>query len=195
MSASPTTQAPQLVLVEGRSDAAVVRALLAREGHGSDAVAVVPLHGITNIENQLATLEQTGSAATVSGLCDAAEAHFVVRALRRRGHDVEGPHHLATHGYFVCEADLEDELIRALGPDVVEAALGGVGLATPFRTFRNQPEWRDRGLHAQLRRFAGAGSGRKELLAAALAQLLTHDNTPPPLSGLLTHLASRSSVS
>lgn len=86
---------------------------------------------------------------------------------------------------FVCDRDLEDELIRALEPDVAAAVVRSVGLGAALDTFRAQTAWRDRAPVDQLRRFAGAGSGRKELLARAWAGALLSERVPLPLRSLL----------
>jgi hypothetical protein len=116
-------------------------------------------------------------------MCDAGEAGVVTRALGLRS-----PRELAGHGFSVCAADLEDELIRACGPDRVLDVLDRLGLHHRFATFRNQPAWRGRPLRDQLHRFAGIASGRKALLAAALAAALEPDLVPEPLRRLLERI-------
>jgi hypothetical protein len=190
VTALPRDERRVVVLVEGRSDAAVVRALLDRRpADEASGVEVVSMEGVTNIERHLSRLEATAPDAAVAGLCDAAEAGFLVRALQRRGQAVADAADLPRHGFFVCDADLEDELIRAVGPDAAAGALAELGDEGRFVTFRQQPEWRDRPLHDQLRRFAGSRSGRKEQLARALAERLDGDSLPAPLHGLLDHVA------
>ena len=67
--------------------------------------------------------------AVAGGLCDAAEADVYRRALATTD--------LEARGYFVCDADLEDELIRALGTERVEQVIAAEGelasLAAPSR--------------------------------------------------------------
>jgi hypothetical protein len=174
------------VLVEGRSDAVVVEHLL--RTHGLERARVEVMDGVTNIERELARLAGTAPGAEVCGLFDAAEERFVRRALARRGIPADGRADLARAGFFACDADLEDELIRALGTDVVEEALTELGELPRLRTFQRQPEWRGRPHPAQLRRFAGAGSGRKERLAEALAKRLTPATTPVPLARLVRYV-------
>ena len=71
-------------------------------------------------------------------------------------------------GFYVCDVDLEDELIRALGTAAVEAIVDAQGELGTFRTFQHQPAQRGRPAEAQLRRFMGTASGRKiELRAPA----------------------------
>jgi hypothetical protein len=194
VSAEVSPVAAPLVLVEGRSDALVVEHLLGRAG--VEGVEVVDLAGITNVERVLTRVAAgaSGDETTVAGLCDAGEVRFVEAALRRRGRLVHDRDDLAREGWFVCEGDLEDELIRALGPEAVVDVVTGLGELGRFRTFQRQPEWRERPVTDQLHRFAGSGSGRKARLAAALADRLTEDDTPPPLRALVEHVARQVSV-
>jgi hypothetical protein len=184
---TPHRLAAVRVLVEGRSDAVVVAHLL--RTHGLPLARVEVMDGVTNIERELTRLASTAPGAEVCGLYDAAEERFVRRALARRGIRADGHTDLARAGFFACDADLEDELIRALGTDVVEEAVTELGELPRLRTFQRQPEWRGRPPAAQLRRFAGAGSGRKERLAADLAGRLTPATTPAPLARLVRYVA------
>jgi len=125
----------------------------------------------------------------VIGMCDAGEARFLARALQLNG---DGPHRetrLAEHGFYVCDTDLEYELIRALGPARVVGVLQQLGLGERLATFQRQPAWRDRPLHEQLHRFAGVASGRKTLLAEALAESLAPQEAPAPLRRLVEAMA------
>ena len=61
----------------------------------------------------------------------------------------------------MCVADLEDELIRALGAAAVEQVVAAQGELGSFRTFQKQPAWRGRAIEEQLRRFMGTYGGRK----------------------------------
>lgn len=165
-----------VVLVEGRSDAVVVE-LLARR-HGLDEVAeTVPMGGVTNVRQHVGRLAAGSPQRVVLGLCDAPEVRFLER--------VDPP----LDGVYVCDRDLEDELIRALGIEAVLAVLADLDELSRFRTFQGQPEWRERPLHDQLRRFAGTRSGRKALLAEHLAGALAPGTTPAPLRELLDAVA------
>jgi hypothetical protein len=187
-----TGQAPTrtVVLVEGRSDVGVVQDLLGRRAVQHE-VEVVSLEGVTNFDRTLVTLESEPHPPRVAGLCDAGEAGFLVRSLARRGRPVQSAADLPRHGFFVCDTDLEDELIRALGSDVVAEVVEEMGDGPRFAVFANQPEWRDRPVEDQLHRFAGTRSGRKEQLARALATRLDDTTTPPPLRGLLDHVTAQ----
>lgn len=117
-----------VVLLEGPSDVAAVRALMQAEDIDAAPVELVNLQGITNVGRVLKEIRQVVGDIDVVGLCDAAEARFPVQALADDGLPARDVTDLPVYGYFVCEADLEDELIRALGPQQALAALEGAGL-------------------------------------------------------------------
>jgi hypothetical protein len=179
-----------VVLVEGASDAAVVRVLYEARGLGAmpPEVELRDMGGVTNVGRHLRALDGTTS---VLGLCDAPEERFVVRGLRSAGHPVGSRDDLEQIGFWVCDRDLEDELIRALGPDRVEAVLDELAELDRFRAFQRQPQWRGRPVGDQLRRFAGTASGRKLTLARRLAEELAPRTTPPPLASLVDAIADR----
>ena len=152
---------------------------------------MVSMHGVTNTARYLGEYAAR-PGTTVAGLCDRGEVRFVAGALRRLGHPVEAHADLATYGFFVCDEDLEDELIRALGTAAVIDAIDREGELGRLRTFQNQPFQRGRSLHDQLHRFAGTKSGRKVRLAAALAEELALDALPTPLLDVLTLVANLS---
>ena len=85
----------------------------------------------------------------------------------------------------MCHADLEDELIRALGPEAVEEIVAAEGELRSFRTFQRQPAQQDRHLDAQLRRFVGTRGGRKVRYGRLLVEALDPDRVPEPLDRLL----------
>jgi hypothetical protein len=173
-----------VVLVEGASDAAAVRVLCAGRGLDRGRVEVRDLGGVTNVGHHLRGL---AAGTTVLGLYDAPEERFVVRGLRSAGRGASGEvtDDLAAHGFWMCDRDLEDELIRALGPERVTQVLEELGELERFRAFQRQPQWRGRAVHDQLHRFAGTASGRKLLLARRLAEELTPASTPAPLTHLV----------
>jgi hypothetical protein len=183
-----------VVLVEGHSDAVALRVLCHRAGldglDGADGddgrLRIVDMHGVTNVARQLGRLDD---GVTVLGLCDSAERRFVARALRRRGLPVASDDDLSRWGFEVCDRDLEDELVRALGPDRVLAVLDDLGERDRFLAFQRQPQWRGRDVHDQLRRFAGTHSGRKALLAERLATALEPGTVPAPLARLVEAIA------
>jgi hypothetical protein len=176
-----------VVLVEGASDAAVVRVLCTARGIAEADVEIRDLGGVTNVGRQLGSLPRETS---VFGLYDAPEERFVRRALHGTGRLDPDIADLAAAGFWVCDRDLESELIRALGPDRVEEVLAELGELERFRAFQGQPQWRGRAVAEQLRRFAGTASGRKLVLAQRLAEELTPASIPAPLAHLVTAIAT-----
>ncbi|MET9922428.1 ATP-dependent endonuclease [Streptomyces sp. NPDC059605] len=179
------------VLVEGASDRVALEALAARHGRALDAegIAVVPLGGATNIGRFLSLLGPRGLGIAVAGLCDVGEEGHFSRALERAGlgHDLTRAD-MEPLGFHVCVADLEEELIRALGADSVQQVIEAQGDLRAFRIFRKQPAQRERSVERQLRRFMGTISGRKSQYARSLVDALDLARVPRPLDRLLAHL-------
>ena len=125
----------------------------------------------------------------LGGLCDAAEEVHFRRALEQAGFGSELTRtDLETLGFFVCVEDLEDELIRALGPARVLEILDAQGDLSSFRTLQKQPAWRGRSPESQLRRFMGSGGSRKTVYSPLLVQALDSDRVPRSLDGVLAHV-------
>ncbi|MFF8555958.1 TOPRIM nucleotidyl transferase/hydrolase domain-containing protein [Streptomyces sp. NPDC015501] len=180
-----------VVLVEGVSDRAAVEALAERHGRTltAEGVVVVPLGGAASITRFLRLLGPDGLGVRPAGLCDAAERRFFLQGLERTGFGVAAtPDDLERLGFFTCHADLEDELIRALGTDGVQRVIEDQGDLRALRIFQKQPAQRERTVEAQLRRFMGTIKGRKEHYARALTEALDLAHPPKPLEGLLAHL-------
>ena len=174
------------VLVEGDSDAVAIHVAASVLDVDLAHVSVVSLGGVTNMRRALVEVVRDGGE--VRGLCDAAEAPIVVRALRHVGYAVPAPDDLPAAGFWVCEQDLEDELIRAAGAPRVLRVLDETGLRRSFASMSGQPAWRERPFEEQVRRFIGAGSGRKAALARALTESLAGDELPAPIAELLRSL-------
>ncbi|MGW1541313.1 TOPRIM nucleotidyl transferase/hydrolase domain-containing protein [Streptomyces sp. NPDC002309] len=181
----------RIVLVEGASDQVALEVLATRQGRdlGAEGVAVVPLGGATNIGRFLDVCGPGGLGLPLAGLCDIGEERHFRRHLERVGLGSRlTPADLEALGFPVCVADLEDELIRALGSARVRQVIEDQGETRPFRTFQGQPAQRERTVEHQLRRFMGTHSGRKALYARALVAHLDLAHVPRPLDLLLTHL-------
>ncbi len=165
-----------VVLVEGMSDQAAVQTLAERSGRdlSADGVFVVPMGGATNVGHFVDLFGPRGYGVRLAGLCDQREERDF-----RRGLDGVGP-------YFVCVADLEDELIRALGTRRVEELIEAEGEHGPFLTFTRQPAHRGEVRDQQLRRFMGTRSGRKVRYGHILAAALDPARIPVPLARLLS---------
>ena len=188
-----TAAVPVLVLLEGPSDVAALEAVLTSRGGKGEGTAyrLVDMGGVTNVARHLAEGARQRPAPRVLGLCDAAEAWVVVRALRDAGHDVDDEADLERFGFFVCDRDLEEELIRAHGVDACLALLERQGLGHRFRAFSRQRAWTGRPVEDRLRRFSGVASGRKVRLARDLAEALGPDQLPAPIRGLVDRIGTR----
>jgi len=182
---------PTVVLVEGASDQASLETLAERRGRDLEAerISIVPIGGATSIGHFLDLLGPRGLDVTLAGLCDAAEESDFQRGLERAGlgsnltrADME------PLGFYVCVADLEDELIRALGAATVEGIVDAEGDLRSFRTFQKQPAQQGRAIEAQLRRFMGTRSGRKINYGRHLVEALDLRRVPRPLDGVLSHV-------
>jgi hypothetical protein len=181
------------VLVEGDSDRLAVESLARRTGPdlASVGVCVVVMGGATNASRVVRDMLDA-QVATLAGLCDEREAPHVAKALVRAG--LAPPNtsvDLAAHGFFLCVADLEDELIRSLGVPAVERLLAAQGDLARFRTLQQQPAHRGRSEGAQLRRFLGSQGGRKIHYAPLLVEALQLDRIPVPLVSLLAAVHAR----
>jgi hypothetical protein len=183
--------APAVVLVEGVSDQLALIALAERLGRNLEAegISIVPMGGSKNIRTFLGRFGPQGLDVRLAGLCDAAEEGDFQRALERAGFGSNLTRaDMERLGFYVCVADLEDELIRALGGGAVEQVLQARGELELFRGFQKQPPWRGRTHEAQLRRFFGTHSGRKIESAALLVGALDLARVPRPLVGVLAHV-------
>jgi len=171
-----------VVLLEGLSDAAAVGALAAGRGRdlAAEGVCVMPMGGAMNVGHFARVLGPPGLDLRLTGLCDERERGFYARGLERAG--------AGRAEFFVCAADLEDELIRALGVTRVEELVRAQGELRPLRTFLSQPAQRDRTPQQQLRRFLGTKKGRKIHYGRVLVEALRPESVPAPLEDLLARL-------
>jgi hypothetical protein len=169
-------RASSIVLVEGFSDQIALETLARRRGDalGDAGVAIVPIGGAHAVGGFVGRFPH----ARLAGLCDTGERELFLRA---------GIPHEAL---FACDADLEDELIRAHGPDAVEHVLAANGDLGAFRTFQKQPAWRDRPADAQLQRFFGSADRRKLRYARLLLEDLDPAQAPRPLVAVLDYALS-----
>ena len=180
-----------VVLVEGMSDQAALETLAVRRGRSlrDEGVFIVPMGGATNIGHFLGLFGPRGFGVRLAGLCDEGEERDFRRSLEQAGLgaglDRVG---LGRLGFFVCVADLEDELIRSLGVRRVEELIEAQGELGPFRTFTRQPAQRSRTREQQLRRFMGTRSGRKIHYGHVLAAALDLTRLPAPLADVLSRV-------
>src|SRR4029450_12185183 len=175
-----------MVLVEGVSDQVALETIAERRGRdlAAEGIGVVPMGGARSIGRYL---ERDGPGGVGlgrgrAGFWDAGEEGEVRLGLERAGLRVgHGRAGLEAAGFYVCVADLEDELIRCLGAATVEGVIAAQGELRSFRTLHRQPAQRARSLERQLHRFLGSGGGRKLRYARLLADALDPLAVPRPL--------------
>ena len=191
MNGVPNDQAKRprgVVLVEGMSDKVALETLARRRGRDlvAEGVSVVPIGGAQAIGRFLRVYGPERAHTRLAGLCDAGEERDFRRALERAGLGADLDRaDMERLGFYVCDADLEDELVRSLGVPVVEGILAAHKRLGSFRTYQKQPAHRGRATEAQLRGFL---NNWKVRLAAPLVEALDLDRVPPPLDGVLAHV-------
>lgn len=185
------TESQAVVLVEGMSDQAALEGLAQRRGQelGHGGICVLAMGGATNVGHYLDLLGPHGIGVRVAGLCDAGEEGHFWRALERAGLGTSVSRvGMEALGFYVCTADLEDELIRAVGPAAVEQIIQAQGELRSFRTFQKQPAHQRESPAEQLHRFMGTRSGRKSQYARLLVGALDLTRVPRPLDRVLARL-------
>jgi hypothetical protein len=176
-----------VVLVEGPSDAAAVRALAGRRGHDLDAegVSIVAMGGYGNLGRFLERYGPPGLDVRLAGLYDAPEERHFSRGLARVGFGSRLTRaDLEALGFYACDANLEDELTRAMGPVGMEELIEAQGELSAFRTYQKQLAHRERPIEEQLRGFLW---NRKLEYGVLIVDALDLDRIPRPLTAVLAH--------
>jgi hypothetical protein len=155
-----------VVLVEGVTDRIALEAVARRLTLDLDGIEIVPIGGAQAVRR--ASTQYDGER--VVGLCDIGEERWFRRVLG--------------DSTFVCDKDLEDELIRALGTERVQQVVAGQGELETFRNFQQQVYWRERPVEWQLRRWLQNG-GRHHRYPPLLVEAMEPDEIPRPLVGIL----------
>ena len=173
-----------VILVEGISDRIALEALAVRLGRDPAAagVEIVSMDGVTNLRAYLDRF----AASRVIVMCDDRESAQVRRATARAG--------MTNVPINVCVADLEDELIRALGPSEAERVIEGEGELGSYRALQQMPAHREGRAEQQLRRFVGTKSGRKAKYARLFVNALDVTQVPEPLMHALMAAFTRPSA-
>ena len=158
-----------VILVEGITDRIALEAVAAKFGRdlAAEGVEVVPIGGAQAIRRAAAQYD----GERVVGLCDAGEERWFRRVLG-----------VAT---YVCVEDMEDELIRSLGPSGVEKVIAAQGELETFRNFQNQLAWRGRPVELQLHRWLRSAHRRNKRYPPLLIAALEPEQIPRPLAGVL----------
>jgi len=170
-----------VVIVEGDSDRVALETLAKRRGRdlAADGVEIVPIGGAHAIRRYLEKLKANGSEVKLAGLVDAGQEDVFRRAVDHTGFEID---------LYVCETDLEDELIRAVGLESVENVIEAQGELRSLRSLQKQPAQRGRSTLQHVRRFISSHSGRKALYARLLVEALDLDRVPQPLDRVLSRV-------
>lgn len=166
-----------LLLVEGVSDQIAVERLAQRRGDrlGDRRIAVVPIGGAQAVARFVGEHPRVPAVA----LGDAAERAHFLRVL-------------PAGDVFVCEPDLEGELIRAVGAEQVLSIVAAQGELRRLRTRQRQAAWTDVPLDEQLRGLIATRARSKHRYAQLLVDAACDaGNVPAPLAAVLAAALSR----
>ena len=179
--------AQKVILVEGLSDRLALLSLARRRGRNLDSeqTSVVALHGAGTIGSFLSLLGPNGLKLKLSGLCDEDKESAWVKKLEQNGFG-SGLTRAALEslGFFVSVADLEDELVRALGNSEVESVIDAQGEKAALSTFANQPDKKGKPNNEILRLFLQSRD-RKVRYAPLLVEALDMSKVPQVLDKVL----------
>ena len=168
-----------VVIVEGGSDRVALETLAKRRGRdlAAEGVEIVSIGGAHAIRRYLERLKADASEVKLAGLVDAGQEEVFRRAVDHTGFEID---------LYVCDSDLEDELIRAVGLESVEKVIELQGELRSLRSLQKQPAQRGRTTLQHVRRFISSHSGRKALYARLLVEALDLDRVPRPLDQVLS---------
>jgi Overcoming lysogenization defect protein-like, TOPRIM domain len=177
-----------VVLVEGISDQRALATLAMRRNRdlAAEGVSILAIGGAHAVRPFLDRFGPGGLDVRLAGLCDAGEEWAFASALESAGIGSDlGRADMEELGFYVCDADLENELVRALGATAVERIIEFEGELGSFRTFQKQLAKRELPLEEQLWRFMW---NRKIRYAPLLVNALDLDRVPRPLDGVLSRV-------
>lgn len=183
-----TMRAPRaVVLVEGGSDRVALHALAHRRGRDlkAEGIEVLSMGGVTNIRAFADRHGPRGRGDRLAGLYDVGEERHVRRGLAAAGVPATSRGALATLGFHACHADLEDELLRAVGTKGAEAVIEEAGEGRSLRLLTQMPAQRGWRREDVLHRFLGSQAGRKMRYARLFVEAMDLDRAPQPLLAVL----------
>ncbi len=172
-----------VILVEGESDRAAVLTLAGRLGRDFDTenVEIIVMGGASPLADHLGRLlVDQRYDGLVAGVIDVGETGDLEKGLDRVG--------LSRDGFFTMDPDLEGEMIRAVGPGVMEAIFEEEGELRGFRTMQNQPHWRGKPIEEQMHRFLRVKSHRNIRYGTLLAEAVDIARIPKPLRDLIDYV-------
>ncbi|MEM9612179.1 MAG: TOPRIM nucleotidyl transferase/hydrolase domain-containing protein [Actinomycetota bacterium] len=176
--------AEALILVEGVSDQVAIETAAARLGRHLDeeGVVVVPVGGFGAIAGFLREYGPGGRELDIAGLCDADAGPAIERTIEDVGLEpFTASDGLMGYGWGVCRRDLEEELIRAAGPERMIDVIEAEGELRSFQTLQKQAAWDGHPVEEQLHRFIRSRARRGTRYAALLTDAMDIDRIPAPL--------------
>jgi hypothetical protein len=180
-----------IIVVEGVTDQLALTLAARRAGRNfeADGVNVVPIHGAHAMSRFLRQVAVDEPEARLAGLYDMGEERVIRTALERGGFGATLDHRqLERLGFFACDADLEEELIRATGEANLSRLIEREGDAQPWHRFRSQSAWRGRPVDQQFHRFIRSVSERNSRYIRAMVETIDPSRLPRPLRLLLDHV-------
>lgn len=163
-----------IVLVEGESDRIALEVIARRLESGH--LTIVPIGGAHAAASTIAGILEDSPNEHLIGLVDIGERHVFEAVLPE---------------VFVCDRDLEDELIRALGEHAALRVVEEQGELASFQTLQKQPAQRSRSTRDQLRQFLHGRSGNKARYAALFAEAIDLAHIPEPLKNVIAAASKR----
>ena len=145
-----------VILVEGQSDKYALEAVAAKKKRNLDAdgATIVAMRGAGGIGTFLSLLGPNGLKVKLAGLCDANEESKWAQALELHGMGAKLDRAaMATLGFEVCDRDLEEVLIAAVGEVKTLAIIDAQGDKAEFETFAQQPTQKTKPVPQQLHDF------------------------------------------
>ena len=176
-----------VLLVEGPSDYLAVREAARILGVDLDgkAVSIVSLQGAGLLETYLRLLGPSGLDLELAGLCDLDAESDWRNKLAAAGCAVHDRTTMNVQGFFICDRDLEAELVAAHGDQAVLTIINGDGEGSRYAAFANQPLNRGLSTTEQLEKFA---RGNKTRWSPRLMGALTARTIPQPIKDLLARV-------
>jgi putative ATP-dependent endonuclease of the OLD family len=181
--------ADTVILVEGFSDFLATRVLAATLGVELDAagVSLISLDGADVFVHYLRLFGPGGLDLDLRGLCDADHEEEWQSRLTQAGIPITDRQTMNAAGFYICDPDLEAELLGALDTDRVAAVIAADGGQALFDSYANQPAQQGRSTEELQLGFVQKPKA-KIRWAPLIAAEMNSEEVPAPLRSLLEDL-------
>jgi hypothetical protein len=181
--------ADTVILVEGFSDFLATRVLAATLGVELDAagVSLISLDGADVLVHYLRLFGPGGLDLDLRGLCDADHEGEWQTRLTQAGIAVTDRETMNAAGFYVCDPDLEAELLGGLDSNRVAAVIAADGGQGLFDSYANQPAHQGRSTEELQLGFVQKPKA-KIRWAPLIAAEMGPEEVPAPLRSLLEDL-------